>query len=525
MEIRIDVLVMLAETSHHIKAWVVKADNSGELYGMPNDDDRPMPETNWSELALEINSRARSGNHERLDVFLYLRNGLLSCINYHGILKKIVAAVQHHVWASNVYVVWDRPRGAEPIVEQLCTPDKSNVLVHFYRILLQERVTGLIEIPFVKPPRKLTTEAMRTFLHRQAKLSLRRRADLKQLVSEDGWSFRLRNEARSLSHLLRPFKERHLPSSASNDLLIFESGTKEAVEALIGNSTARRKVIAATDESYSDDLKEAADSAKPPVKLLEFQNIFEVIYALLQLNDAAMSEPRLENLHLSASEEQEKINADVPIEIEPVKVIASARFIWPTTTPPQGLLVTSAFDDEAEPYHSKAAAKEIGAIRRSVNSLQDVEVYPYMSCQSFPKLLESGTYAAWIHLSHGSEEGLYDPQKKMIVSPEHWLNCFISYKGSLSLAIFSSCHSAHVAELFAAAGVGVAIGFKDKVLPAATEILAQTIVPAAMRGGNPEAILEAFRVACRRLAARITADGENYGEAQPIAYYSPRNLL
>ena len=82
---------------------------------------------------------------------------------------------------------------------------------------------------------------------------------------------------------------------------------------------------------------------------------------------------------------------------------------------------------------------------------------------------------------------------------------------------------ANAARLFASFGVGVAIGFKHEVLDVAPEILTRKVVPAAMQsGGNQEAILMAFRDACRSLAARITDDGESYAEAQPVAFRSLR---
>jgi len=138
-----------------------------------------------------------------------------------------------------------------------------------------------------------------------------------------------------------------------------------------------------------------------------------------------------------------------------------------------------------ESGHSAAAAREVGAMLRGLPFHLDLLVHPCVTCESLPDLLESGRFTAWIHLSHGDVTGgLYEPQLKEYASPQRWLTCFTAYKSSLKLVIFSSCESAHVARLFAEAGVGVAVGFRSKVLVRATGILAQRVVPTAMREGS-----------------------------------------
>jgi hypothetical protein len=521
MQTRVDVIVMLEKNADSIMEWVIKTDDSGNLCDTVEHGIGSPPEKKWRELALEINRRARSGNHERVVIFLYLRNGLLDSISHVGILKRIAATAQHHVWAGNVYIAWDKTRHTTTL-DKFNDLDNANLLVDFCCALLEEGVTDLIELPRNDGLRDIPSEKLRTVLHGRASTSRDRRAELKTLVDEEGWSHVLRNEARELEWLLNRFIKRHcLPSSSPNDMIIFEASAGQSAKGTIEKSTGIRRVVAATVESCTDDLKKACDDEKPPLNILQFRNLFEVLYALLQLNDAGKAKKTQKTFYTSTPMDQETLNANLPVEIEPVEVSKGARFLSSMATSPLNLLITSAFDEEAEPDHSKAAAEEIGAIRRDVTSLQDVEVYPYMTRQAFPKLLESKQYTAWIHLSHGAEGELYNPQKKSYVSPESWLDCFIAYRGSMSLVIFSSCNSARAARLFAAAGVGVAIGFKNKVLPVATKILAQKIVPTAMHsGGSQEAILIAFRDACRSLAARITDDGEKYGDAQPVAFRS-----
>lgn len=517
---RVDIIVMIEGTDHSIMDWTLNIDDIIQ-----------QPLTRWKELALKINRRAKRGKHRRIDIFLYLRDGLLKSIRNHEILKDLVATARNHVWAGNVYVVWDKTR--DTTVEGFAPLDKRNLLVNFYHALLEERVTNLIEIrPIRRASAEFASQKLRGVLRERAATLAKRRTDLKALVQEGGWSPVLRNESRELARLLKVFiKEGHLSSSAPNEVLIFEASAGQSVKALIARSKGPRRVIAATVETESrvdaatietesDDLRRDRAAVQ---RVLVFHNVFQIIYALLQLYDAEKSKRDHESYYANVLANASAPAFLSPVEIETVEVVKEARFPTPTATSPLSVLITSAFDDKAEPGQSIAAASEIGAILRNVTSLQDVEVHPYMSCQSFPRLLESKQYTVWIHLSHGKGGNLYDPKTDQYILPEIWLNCFKAYKGGLSLAIFSSCNSADAARLFASFGVGVAIGFRHKVLSVAPEILTQKVVPAAMHsGGDQEAILATFRDACRSLEARVTKDGENYAEARPVAFRSLR---
>lgn len=510
---RVGVIVMIEGTDHSIMDWTLDIDDIIQ-----------QPQTKWKELALKINRRAKRGKHRRVDIFLYLRDGLLEGVRNHEILKDLVATARNHVWAGNVYVVWDKTRDAA--VETGFAPlDERNLLVNFYRALLEERVTNLIEIRSTKSASaKSAFQKLRGVLRGRVATLAGLRTDLKALVHGNGWSPVLRSESRDLARLLNVFvKEGRLTSSAPNELLVFEASAGRSVKALMARSKGARRVVAATVETDSDDLRRDCAAVQPPPDVLVFHSVFQIIYALLQLYDAEKSKRDHESYYADVLAEFRDADADVPVEIEPVEVVKEARFPPPMAASPLNVLITSAFDDRTEPGHSIAAASEIGAILRNVTSLQDVEVHPYMSCQSFPKLLESKQYTAWIHLSHGKGGDLYDPKTGLYVPPGIWLNCFRAYKGGLSLAIFSSCNSANAARLFASFGVGVAIGFRHEVLDVAPEILTQKVVPAAMHsGGDQEAILVAFRDACRSLAARVTDEGENYAEARPVAFRSLR---
>lgn len=510
---RVDVIVMIEGTDHSIMDWTLNINDIIQ-----------QPQMKWKELARKINHRAKKGKHRRVDIFLYLRDGLLGSVRNHEILKDLVATARNHVWDGNVYIVWDKTRDAA--VEAGFAPlDERNLLVNFYRALLEERVTNLIEIrPIRSTSAGLAFQKLRGVLRGRATTLAGLRTDLKALAHENGWSPVLRSESRDLARLLNVFiKEGRLTSSAPNDLLIFEASAGQSVKALIARSKGPRRVVAATVETDSDDLRRDCATVQQPPDVLVFHNVFQIIYALLQLYDAEKSKRDHEGYYAKVLAELRDADADAPVEIETVEVLKEARFPPPTDASALSVLITSAFDDRTEPGQSIAAASEIGAILRNVTSLQDVEVHPYMSCQSFPKLLESKQYTAWIHLSHGKEGNLYDPKTEMHVPPESWLNCFRAYKGGLSLVIFSSCNSADAARLFASFGVGVAIGFRHRVLSVAPKILTQKVVPAAMHsGGDQEAILMAFRDACRSLAARITDEGENYAEAQPVAFRSLR---
>ncbi|OLE51235.1 MAG: hypothetical protein AUG51_23670 [Acidobacteria bacterium 13_1_20CM_3_53_8] len=516
---RVDVIVMAEKNTQLVMSWTLRPNRKGELRAVCHNGSSQSPEKSWKDLALKINRRALRGNHAPVEIFLYLRDGLRSSIYDYGILEDIVLSALEHAWAGKLYVVWDR-LPATALEAGFGEEQEQILLAKCFCAFLCGRVTDLIELNHREKPRgRLTCEEERQLLRGCAAKSQRRWEILQGVASEGGWGYIARKNARILGSFLSELvSEGCLLSSGTNHVIILDAapefGPKELLDEFRRVNRVNNGIVAATPEGYSKDLCYQCRGESPLLEVLTFNGVFEVVYALLQLNTVRKVETR-----------QEHLKADTQVEIKDVKLIRSPVFHPPAAQSSPRLLITSAFHPNEEPEHSIAAAHEVGAMLRGLPFHLDVVVHPCITCESLPNLLESGEFTAWIHLSHGEkEEGLYEPQLKEYASPQRWLTCFTAYKSSLKLAVFSSCESACVARLFAEAGVSVAVGFESVVLVQATRLLAQKVIRAAMLDGSgQESILEAFRDACDSLAARTYAEGGNdvsYNAARPIAFRS-----
>lgn len=184
------------------------------------------------------------------------------------------------------------------------------------------------------------------------------------------------------------------------------------------------------------------------------------------------------------------------------------------------LLLTSAFhqDDEG---HFSTVRKEISEIVRLAwqgsatpitHNAVDVERLRYvLSSANTPRHL-----TIWLHLGHGERGGSLREYSQEFREAAEWLACFsgLPEKRSLALAFFSACHSVEIAQRFAEAGAGVAIGFENKVDPATCQQISVPVTHAAWKtNGDQIAILDAFRraVAVPTLGIR---------RAQPVAFHA-----
>jgi hypothetical protein len=517
----VDVIVMVEGGIQSIMDWQLRHDSKGELRALYADGRSQPEESAWEDLAVEINRRAFEGDHTPVELFIYLRDGLDNSIYDYRTLQRLAAGARDHAWGGKLYIVWDKLPAK---TFKLAFGEAANqiLLAKCFCAFLHEGVTNLIELT-QKRPRRNDSFGEKPFDEKKKALRgavvilERRLQTLRSAVTDDGWGYVLRNDAWLLETLLSELgKEGCLPSGRPNHIVLFDAsprlGPKELLDKFDRVNHNRRGLVGVVPEADSEALEYQCQTAQPPLEILHFNGIFEAVYGLLQLNKARKHEIR-----------PEVFNPNVGVEIESIEVIDPAVFHSSTLQSSLRLLITSAHHPTDEPEHSIAAANEVGAMLRALPFHLDVEVYPSVICESLPKLLESRQFAAWIHISHAKEKrGLYEAKSEGYALPERWLTCFAAYKSTLQLALFSSCESAEVARLFAAAGVGVAVGFRNEVLVEATRILAERVVQATMQAGSDQDnILLAFRYACERLAARTTGD-ESYIDALPVAFSSIR---
>src|ERR1044072_2265627 len=105
---RVDVIIMAEKNTQPVMRWAFSPDRRGELRAVyPNGSSQSLSKA-WTELAIKINRRALGGEHTPVEIFLYLRDGLLGSVYDYGTLERILEGALDHAWAGRLYVVWDR---------------------------------------------------------------------------------------------------------------------------------------------------------------------------------------------------------------------------------------------------------------------------------------------------------------------------------------------------------------------------------------------------------------------------------
>ena len=295
---QVDVIVMAEKTIQSIMDWQLRPDHKDELRAVYVDGSGQPPIKAWDDLALRIYSRALEGKHAPSDIFLYLRDGLHRTIPDYGTLRDIVADARNHVVGGKLYVVWDK-LNVNAFVDNF-REDSSQIqranavlLAECFCALLQGGVTDIVEIERQEWAQvEGSFDKKKIMLRGYAVASERRQQELAEVVSEGGWGYVLRNEAWLLESLLKELtRESGFPCSGPNHLVVFDAvpsrssgGPKGLLEKFRRINPDQRGIVAATLEGYSRELSLQCNNAIPLVRLVKFNGIFEVMYALLQLN-------------------------------------------------------------------------------------------------------------------------------------------------------------------------------------------------------------------------------------------------
>ncbi|HKR60575.1 MAG TPA: hypothetical protein VJS64_12720, partial [Pyrinomonadaceae bacterium] len=229
--------------------------------------------------------------------------------------------------------------------------------------------------------------------------------------------------------------------------------------------------------------------------ILKFRGLLELRYFLLRLNRLCQS--------------REDVLA---LTVEAVNVDRQIFYVESRHRP--RLLITSAFHPVDHEPNCLEAVKDVGTILRSAPPHSECYIHPYFRADDLANLLKRmPELIAWVHMGHGGESGLLDIYGNSI-KLENWFVRLQHSGASLPLMFLSVCESAPVAHKFARAGVGVAIGFENKVLPEMCRTLVAPVVSAALlSGGSRRAILQAYNQV-------FNSAPETARIFKPKAYYS-----
>lgn len=188
------------------------------------------------------------------------------------------------------------------------------------------------------------------------------------------------------------------------------------------------------------------------------------------------------------------------------------------------LLISSSFNKKVDRVSFIFDASEhIARIKRILPYGYNFHVHPSLNGSDLAKFVSNPSFEvteliAWVYIGHGTKKGV-QTIKAVPKSPRYWLNCFKKYEQKLPFVLFCACQSENIARQFAAAGVGVAIGFKNKVFAEQCWAISEEVVPAAIKSnGNRQAIIEAYHQACSKLPNVKVKDYPDPWDPSPVAF-------
>ncbi len=427
----------------------------------------------WKKNSSEWPARLLKDRDRPMEVFICLHKELLAEGCDPPFLHRVIRQAQKSLWAANLYVVVDR--WWEPEDRGLEQSDPYG----WAEGLLENRVSDILEWS-LKPTSNFSEAALR---------SRTRMRMLSGHLPSRQWKCLFPTPlsvSREEEYLLDPYLV-NTPEELGDEncLLVLRSlgvGYLEYVEEKLRQTAGREVMVGVIDRLVRRlplDLERlCARSGGGPVR---FHGVAELYYFLRQLNNPMLDALRRNNTRLIR-----EVNAT------PVQVAEDPKF---NSHSPQ-LLITYSYLP-GEPDSCLTAAGDTWELISELPSNVRVKIYPAIKSDKLAEILkEMGHLLAWIHIGHGDEEkGLQQSEDELFKSADEWLKGFADYKSSLALALFSSCSSARVAQRFAEAGAGVAIGFTRRVHQRACSSLTKKVVQVAVEtNGERGAMLNAFSV-------------------------------
>jgi hypothetical protein len=488
MAFRCRVTLLPRQGSSSFDSWeeevassVVYADGSTEV-------------TKWYETMLALSERARSSETRGCDVVLCVLGDQLTKRWDYDLLRALLQNARDSCWGAPLFLVVSRDIRPDKLTRQRVLIDR------WLQAALAGRVFDLLQLSYDPDLGDLPEDPELRLCCEEA---LERQRFMHTLSHNGNWACSLSDRRLAFRKLLgslacQPGGE----IQAQHLILVVDRGNakdqRAFVEQRIIEFGARIGLIATLGNSPTGALEQVCHEAGLPPPL-SFRAELEIWYLLLRLN-ARHRPPVLDQRE----------------GLQVVSLNVAPRFQPPTDSGPISILFTSSFVPGFDSSEQAAqAARDIGAMleRTSVITHYDVDqrVTPdrmrAIAREMEPPLI-------WVHIGHGlGQAGLEDASREP-VHPDRWLACFGGWKGSLPLAIFLSCSSLPVAECFARAGAGVAIGFEGEVLSSRSRLLAIEVLDAALTsGGRRGPILDAFEAGRDHLKAAGHP-------SPPIAFYT-----
>jgi len=493
--------------SEPLKAWT---ERTGPL--LP-DKEGGAGSSKWVELCREIVEFAQSREERHgTEVFLCLLGDCNSASADRDSLSQLVGQARGHSWASPLFLA--APRAMEPRDMLLAGRESWRL---WLRQALEDRVLDCLQIDYVSGqptwPLHLRRAANRAGFRHEILATHQSRAGQWRCVSENRLLCSLlfplayyRKAADSEAHLLI-VTERALPADQATEVeRLYAAHQRPGRKFIIATLRSTKPEAEVGEGGLSEDrspLDEFCLSCGLP-EAIDLHGALELWYFLLRLN-----------------EDPPQIALDPPASAEAWRSYHRIRAVTPVGEPvfhprdaagEPAITVTNAFDPD-DLDQLLCAAKDVGRFVKLCPLGLRFLVEPAINLHRLFQAMEH--MDVWIHLGHGDgPDGLLEAITGQYATPELWLQAFVGRRIPLSLAMFLTCLSSPIAELFAQAGSGVAIGFQNELESDKARELGIDVVKAILlTGTGQDAILHGFYLGCNRLEVQQEIPSD------PIAFY------
>jgi len=427
----------------------------------------------WKKLAVELAQRASTHHHFRAEIFLCLHGDYLVGRFDYALCHLLSGFARKYGWGAKLYISAD-----ERIDLHLDQFHNLPSLVVWLDIVsrTEDRPTDFALANFDRD--QPTDDFIGAYLRRAGDESTRRFDSIPNLIAPHKWYCWAASNAYAdwIKDLTEP--------DALNIIAVIRDDRKATMTRLEEEMAAvpgRRFVVAYLGKKdVTPRVVELCEKLRLP--LLRFRGLLELRYFLLRLN----------RLSPSKTEALSQTVEAVPMQ---------NRVFQPGVNQRPRLLITSGFNP-AGIINCLDAAEDAAYISRRAPGQAECVIYPAVRQADLPMVVRQiPELIAWVLLAHGDEFGVRDVSGSRIDLED----CFarlVSYRVRLPLVFISACRSTNEARKFAQAGVGVAIGFENDVLPELCRSLAVPVVNAAINShGNQKIILQVYNDACRELEA------------------------
>jgi hypothetical protein len=464
-----------------------------EIFRLWEVEENPLNTDEWVKATTTITLESLQKKYSNFEILLCIRGDLLITEFDFIFIERVLESVINRLWGAQIYIVVDRS------IEQT---DWYNL-----RLLLNAALKyGVSDIFEVGTEDEIFLRDLRNYEADISQIinSIRKMKE-SRIISLDyltisGWECVIpRNSILPGEHII-PFGKNEVSSVNDSSLLIYCAGDENYAKAFVDKNLIKYKtrICFIANINYCLDEKTKSEFLNSGIKSVDFVGYVDLNYYLQKLNQ--------KRVLLNNSAIHQKIDLLKEHLFTPFKIPKNPR-----------VLIVNAFLPSEELFQD--VAKEVGHLKKSINNDAEIEIYPAIDFSILPDIIERNPLTVLIFQGHG-EDGKIKDMLGNYHTPEELLKRFTKYKSGLSLFFFASCKSAEFARLFASHGTGVAIGFQEKVTCFETSIIAEEVVPVALRNKNGvnlvDEILRAFQKAMDTLISR------NLESVKPIAYYSHR---